>query len=155
MGQIKNIKLHIVTDIKNSSYILISMASLTFTKLCTKAISSNISRVTTSHFWPSTRSLQLCQISYNKTVEGGGVDAKDFDATRDQALGDFSKYNAVREGTDVFVQARTGTGKTLGFALPIIEAVQSVRREPTKIFPRPPQVIALAPTRELAIQIAK
>merc|ERR1711962_1422420 len=181
MGQIKNIKLHIVTDIKNSSYILISMAALTFTRLCTKAISSNISRVTTSHFRPSTRSLQVCQISYNKTVEGGGGDAKDFDATRDQALGDFSKYNisdgtvrllnrhgiehlfevqyktynAVREGTDVFVQARTGTGKTLGFALPIIEAVQSVRREPTKIFPRPPQVIALAPTRELAIQIAK
>merc|ERR1711962_951858 len=180
MGQIKNIKLHIVTDIKDSSYILISMASLTFTRLCTKAISSNISRVTTSHFRPSTRSLQLCQISY-KTVEGGGEDSKDFDATRDQVLGDFSKYNisdgtvrllnrngiehlfevqyktynAVREGTDVFVQARTGTGKTLGFALPIIEAVQSVRGEPTKIFPRPPQVIALAPTRELAIQIAK
>merc|ERR1711962_32373 len=180
MGQIKNIKLHIVTDIKDSSYILISMASLTFTRLCTKAISSNISRVTTSHFRPSTRSLQLCQISY-KTVEGGGEDSKDFDATRDQVLGDFSKYNisdgtvrllnrhgiehlfevqyktynAVREGTDVFVQARTGTGKTLGFALPIIEAVQSVRPEPTKIFPRPPQVIALGPTRELAIQIAK
>ena len=107
-------------------------------------------------------------------------DAKDFDSDRDSVLGDFSKYNIspgtvnrlkregvnhlfevqyktykeVHEGIDCFVQARTGTGKTLGFALPIIEAIQSVVPEKTKIFPRPPQVLTLAPTRELAIQIA-
>merc|ERR1712142_368437 len=112
------------------------MASLTFTKLCTKALSASISRVTTSHFRPSSRSLQLCRISY-QTAEGGGDDPKDFDSDRDQVLGDFSKYNisdrtvsllnrhgiehlfevqyktynAVRDGNDVFVQARTGTGK--------------------------------------------
>jgi ATP-dependent RNA helicase DeaD len=52
---------------------------------------------------------------------------------------------AVR-GLDLVVQARTGTGKTAAFGLPIIETV--VRRTIAKA-----QVLILCPTRELALQV--
>jgi ATP-dependent RNA helicase DeaD len=52
---------------------------------------------------------------------------------------------AVR-GLDLVVQARTGTGKTAAFGLPIIETV--VRRTVAKA-----QVLILCPTRELALQV--
>jgi len=54
---------------------------------------------------------------------------------------------AFLKGTDLIAQAQTGTGKTAAFALPIIQ----------KIDPRinKPQALILAPTRELAIQVAE
>ncbi len=51
------------------------------------------------------------------------------------------------EGRDVLGQAQTGTGKTAAFALPLLH-----RLDPTV---RTPQILVLAPTRELAIQVAK
>jgi ATP-dependent RNA helicase DeaD len=49
-------------------------------------------------------------------------------------------------GVDVIGQAQTGTGKTAAFALPILNNYQ----------PRPsPQALVLAPTRELALQVAE
>jgi ATP-dependent RNA helicase DeaD len=56
-------------------------------------------------------------------------------------------YDLVVEGRDVIVQARTGTGKTAAFAIPIVDRL--VRPE------RGVQVLVLAPTRELALQSAK
>lgn len=53
----------------------------------------------------------------------------------------------VMEGRDVLGQAQTGTGKTAAFALPILSRID------TKI--KTPQVLVLAPTRELAIQVAE
>ncbi|WP_297829643.1 DEAD/DEAH box helicase [Thermomonas sp.] len=50
-------------------------------------------------------------------------------------------------GKDVIGQAQTGTGKTAAFALPAL-----ARLDPT---PGKPQVLVLAPTRELAIQVAE
>ena len=50
-------------------------------------------------------------------------------------------------GRDVLGQAQTGTGKTAAFALPAL-----ARLEPA---PGKPQVLVLAPTRELAIQVAE
>ena len=55
---------------------------------------------------------------------------------------------AALEGRDVLGLAQTGTGKTAGFALPILERI--VRSEPTH-----PTALILAPTRELAAQITK
>ncbi|HEY0992585.1 MAG TPA: DEAD/DEAH box helicase, partial [Kofleriaceae bacterium] len=56
-------------------------------------------------------------------------------------------YKPVSEGKDLLVQSRTGTGKTTAFGLPTI----------SKIIPshRAPQVLILAPTRELALQVSR
>jgi ATP-dependent RNA helicase RhlE len=51
------------------------------------------------------------------------------------------------EGRDVVATAQTGTGKTLAFALPLIEALAAA--PPTKSI----RVLIITPTRELAIQI--
>ncbi len=53
----------------------------------------------------------------------------------------------LMEGRDVVVTAQTGTGKTLAFAIPVIEALAAIPR--TKKI----KVLILSPTRELAIQI--
>src|SRR5436853_2835509 len=49
------------------------------------------------------------------------------------------------EGKDVISQAKTGTGKTAAFGIPIIEMLEARGRGP--------QAIILAPTRELVQQI--
>ena len=51
------------------------------------------------------------------------------------------------EGRDVVATAQTGTGKTLAFSIPVIEALAAVPRTKTV------KVLILSPTRELAIQI--
>ncbi|GGY00878.1 ATP-dependent RNA helicase DeaD [Litchfieldella qijiaojingensis] len=53
---------------------------------------------------------------------------------------------ALLEGRDMLGQAQTGTGKTAAFALPLLSRLELERREP--------QVLVLAPTRELAQQVA-
>ncbi|RPH39303.1 MAG: DEAD/DEAH box helicase, partial [Desulfobulbaceae bacterium] len=52
------------------------------------------------------------------------------------------------EGRDVVGQAQTGTGKTAAFALPLL-----MHLRPGKVVT--PQILVLAPTRELAIQVAE
>ncbi|MBQ03659.1 hypothetical protein CL673_02975 [Candidatus Bathyarchaeota archaeon] len=52
----------------------------------------------------------------------------------------------ILKGRDVIGQAQTGTGKTAAFSIPMIEAIN--------ISERKVQGLVLAPTRELAIQIA-
>jgi len=51
------------------------------------------------------------------------------------------------DGKDVVGQAQTGTGKTAAFALPILTNLDLKQKSP--------QVLVLAPTRELAIQVAE
>lgn len=53
----------------------------------------------------------------------------------------------LRSGKDVLGQAQTGTGKTAGFGIPLLEAIDPARREV--------QAIVLVPTRELCIQVAE
>jgi ATP-dependent RNA helicase DeaD len=51
------------------------------------------------------------------------------------------------EGRDVIAQAQTGTGKTAAFAIPIVECVERESKQT--------QALVLAPTRELAVQVAE
>lgn len=54
---------------------------------------------------------------------------------------------ALLEGNDILGMAQTGTGKTAAFALPALSIAQYNQKDP--------QVLVLAPTRELAIQVAE
>ena len=56
----------------------------------------------------------------------------------------------VLRGDDLLAEAQTGTGKTASFALPIIEKLS---KKPIDGY-RPVRALVLAPTRELAIQVA-
>jgi ATP-dependent RNA helicase RhlE len=55
------------------------------------------------------------------------------------------------EGRDLLACARTGTGKTAAFALPILQRLASAGRRPQ---PRAMRALVLVPTRELATQVA-
>jgi superfamily II DNA/RNA helicase len=60
-------------------------------------------------------------------------------------------------GHDIIGQAKTGTGKTLGFGVPMLDRVVSPRDPEFDGLPDAgkPQALAVAPTRELAVQVAK
>ena len=58
---------------------------------------------------------------------------------------------AIISGRDIFGCAKTGTGKTAAFALPILQKLYS--RDESEKYPRTIKALILAPTRELAIQI--
>jgi ATP-dependent RNA helicase DeaD len=51
----------------------------------------------------------------------------------------------IQEGRDLVGQSRTGSGKTLAFVLPQLQKIDAERKDL--------QVLVLAPTRELAVQI--
>ncbi|MDA0562994.1 DEAD/DEAH box helicase [Streptomonospora sp. S1-112] len=52
-------------------------------------------------------------------------------------------------GSDIIGQARTGTGKTFAFGLPLLQRVQASPADPKR-----PRALVVVPTRELAIQVA-
>ncbi len=60
-------------------------------------------------------------------------------------------------GRDLIGQAQTGTGKTAAFALPILARISTLHVAAKPVGPkeRRPQALVLAPTRELAIQVAE
>lgn len=61
------------------------------------------------------------------------------------------------EGRDIIGQAKTGTGKTLGFGLPILNRVIAPGEDGwNKLGPAQgkPQAVVIVPTRELALQVA-
>ncbi|WP_435868696.1 DEAD/DEAH box helicase [Arthrobacter burdickii] len=59
-------------------------------------------------------------------------------------------------GHDIIGQAKTGTGKTLGFGIPAIQRVVGPDDEGYDRLPVPgaPQALVVVPTRELAVQVA-
>src|SRR6478735_8015537 len=59
-------------------------------------------------------------------------------------------------GHDIIGQAKTGTGKTLGFGVPILQRIVTPTDEGFESLAKPgkPQALAVAPTRELAVQVA-
>jgi ATP-dependent RNA helicase DeaD len=56
-------------------------------------------------------------------------------------------FRPVRDGKDVIVRSKTGTGKTAAFGLPMLERIPDGRRKPSALI--------MCPTRELAIQVAE
>ncbi len=57
-------------------------------------------------------------------------------------------FESATRGKDLVVQARTGTGKTAAFGLPLVDRI--VRRKVKAV-----QALALCPTRELALQVTR
>ena len=57
---------------------------------------------------------------------------------------------------DIIGQAKTGTGKTLGFGIPLLEHVVAPGEDGYEALPAPgkPQALVIVPTRELAVQVA-
>ncbi|MBU0761423.1 MAG: DEAD/DEAH box helicase [Candidatus Altiarchaeota archaeon] len=53
----------------------------------------------------------------------------------------------LMKGADLIAQAKTGTGKTLAFAIPLIQALDPQKRRV--------QALVVTPTRELALQVAQ
>jgi len=58
------------------------------------------------------------------------------------------------QGQDIIGQAKTGTGKTLGFGIPLLEKIQTPAEAGSAPFNGKPQALVVVPTRELAIQVA-
>lgn len=60
------------------------------------------------------------------------------------------------EGRDIIGQAKTGTGKTLGFGVPLLQRLSSPLDAdyPKQPWRDKPQALVVCPTRELALQVA-
>ena len=91
------------------------------------------------------------QEALTKAVIESGYDT----ATEVQALA----IPAALAGHDMMVSARTGSGKTASFILPALQRVLIARGDNTKRREKGviygPRILVLAPTRELAMQVAK
>ena len=59
---------------------------------------------------------------------------------------------AILSGRDILASSQTGTGKTAGFVLPILEKIMKNRSENSKSYV---QALIIVPTRELAKQVAQ
>ncbi|MCO5560029.1 hypothetical protein L7F22_013635 [Adiantum nelumboides] len=57
------------------------------------------------------------------------------------------------KGHDIIARAKTGTGKTLAFGIPILDRVIKENEKRTRGYGRAPLAVILAPTRELAKQV--
>lgn len=65
-------------------------------------------------------------------------------------------FDLVYDNRDVIAKSRTGTGKTLAFALPIMERLAEISRSQGRVRRGGgPRCIVLAPTRELAKQVSR
>src|SRR5512138_2733159 len=57
-----------------------------------------------------------------------------------------ASFRPIRDGKDVIVRSKTGTGKTAAFGIPILERIPDGRRKAS--------ALVMTPTRELALQVA-
>jgi len=83
------------------------------------------------------------------TFEEMGLDPRVLQAVREVGYSSplpvqAEAFRPAREGRHVVVQSRTGSGKTAAFVLPLLHRIDFSSRRP--------QVLVLAPTRELALQ---
>ncbi len=87
-----------------------------------------------------------------------GLDAELLRAVKDQGYETPTPIQAkaipvVLSGRDLFGAAQTGTGKTAGFVLPILQLLKSELSSSTSPARHPVRVLILTPTRELAMQV--
>ncbi|ORE10043.1 DEAD-domain-containing protein [Rhizopus microsporus var. microsporus] len=61
-------------------------------------------------------------------------------------------FDTIFDGKDVLARARTGTGKTLAFAIPVVERL-ALDKNYKERRGRAPRVLVLCPTRDLAKQV--
>ncbi len=61
---------------------------------------------------------------------------------------------AILEGHDIMASAQTGTGKTAGFTLPLLQRLCGAAHNPHQ-HRRPVRALILTPTRELAAQVSE
>ncbi len=93
--------------------------------------------------------LRFDSLALHETIQAGIRDAGFEFCTPIQA----STLPIALRPSDVAGQAQTGTGKTAAFLIAAYQRLLTTDRDPEA--ERQPRVFALAPTRELAIQIAK
>lgn len=62
---------------------------------------------------------------------------------------------AVLAGRDLMAAAQTGTGKTAGFTLPLLQLLAEGKQQGRKVQPNQVRALILTPTRELAAQVAE
>ena len=93
------------------------------------------------------------------TFDDFGLDARILRALTDQGYTiptpiQVQAIPVVLRGRDVMGAAQTGTGKTAGFALPIIQKLLALASDSTSPARHPVRALILTPTRELADQVA-
>lgn len=98
--------------------------------------------------WPKISTFRISESSVKRLAENGITHATEVQA---------GTFDLVYDGKDIIAKSRTGTGKTLAFALPILERLAIIKREKgsRSVRGEGPGCIVLAPTRELAKQVAR
>ena len=96
----------------------------------------------------------FASLNLNETLTHALADAGYAEATEVQARA----IPPALAGTDLMVESSTGSGKTASFIIPALERVLAARasgerRDRGTVYG--PRVLVLAPTRELAMQVAK
>ena len=101
-----------------------------------------------------------CQENYILSFEDLGLRAELLRAVREQGYTTPTPVQAqaipvVLAGRDLMAAAQTGTGKTAGFTLPLLQRLMEKTPEETGRgrFARPVRCLVLVPTRELAAQV--
>lgn len=96
---------------------------------------------------PSISSFRVSEETVKRLAANGITNATEVQA---------GTFNLVFDGSDIIAKSRTGTGKTLAFALPILERLAETKklRSGTRRG-MGPGCIVLAPTRELAKQVSR
>ncbi|GFH20145.1 uncharacterized protein HaLaN_17222 [Haematococcus lacustris] len=108
-------------------------------------------------------SAHLCNrglILARAVVENLGLSPETVAAVKKRGINSlFSIQKAVfapaMEGRDMIGRAKTGSGKTLAFALPVVEGCIKENKVTRPARGRPPRALVMAPTRELANQVAR
>ncbi|NLT28863.1 MAG: DEAD/DEAH box helicase, partial [Propionibacterium sp.] len=117
---------------------------------------------------PAARTEGIILSEHNNTTEAAttftdlGVDSRIVEALTEVGINSPFPIQAMAipialRGTDMIGQARTGTGKTLAFGIPIIQSLVTPQDDEFTDLPHAgaPQALVVTPTRELASQVSR